>query len=135
MRVEDFESTTRPILERSNSGKYYFQVEDEKTKVKYDLCLLFNHNIFKNWWKTEFTYSVEIRINDASGPLFPLDQINMEITREIDQSNYVISSYNSAQCYHIKAFRPGPSGTSCLTPVIIHQGVEYRYVIMCQSAN
>ncbi len=135
MGRDDFEKSSRPIMEKSNGGTYYFQIEHKEPKEKVNLCLLFNHVIYRDWWKTEFTYRVDIRVNDASGPLFPIDQINMEISRAIDQSNYIVSSYNSAQCYHIKSFHPGPSGTSCLTPVLIHQGVEYRYVVMCQSAD
>jgi hypothetical protein len=135
MTNEEFQKSVRPIEEQQNSGTLFFDIVHPVTKERTDVCMSFYHNIYRDWFKTEFTYQVIIHLGDENGPLFPVDQINMEISREIDHSNYVISSYNNAQAYHRRTFNPGPSGTSCLTPVIIYQGYEYRFVQMCQSAN
>lgn len=132
---QEFQEVAKPIAHKRVKEIFYLDVVNEKSKERTPLCFVFFHQISRSWFSTEFTYSVDVHINDENGPLYPIDAIHMEIRREIDNSKYTISSYNSAQAYHHKAFRPGSSGISWFAPVVVMNGYEYRWAEMWQSAN
>jgi hypothetical protein len=131
----EYQEAIRPIVHKTVKEEYYLELVDEKSNEKTQLSFVFTHYIHRTFFTLEFTYSVEVHLTDANGPLYPIDEIHMEIRREIDNSKYTISGYNSAQTYHHKAFRPGSSGISWFAPVVVMNGYEYRWVEMWQSAN
>jgi hypothetical protein len=129
----EFQEAAKPIEEKQISGKFYIEHVDKKTNERIPLWISFHHQIHLTWFATEFSYGASIHLNEKNGPLYPVDQINIEIKRGIDNANYTVSSYNSSQIYEMKRFRAGPAGTSCMVPEVIIEGNKYRWIPMCQS--